>query len=66
MIKKISNCLESDNTKDYFIAKRLEDLAIEIEELSEEEKKFIIERVYEKNRRAIVQLCNTIIDYLGW
>ncbi|QZY55641.1 hypothetical protein [Crassaminicella profunda] len=58
--------IQEEKTKAYFIAKKLEDIAIEIDELSEEEKKFIIERIYDKNRNAIVQLCNTIINYLGW
>ncbi|TCO74763.1 hypothetical protein [Marinisporobacter balticus] len=64
--ENIKELTESDRTKLYFLAKKLEDIAKEIGGISEEEKQFVIERVYGKNSKAIVKLCNTIIDHLGW
>lgn len=53
-----------NNTQLLFIAKRLMDIAEDIEKLSDEDKKFVIERVDEHKPYVLVDLYNALLEYM--
>lgn len=55
-----------EKTKLLFISKRLSDLAKELNKLSEEEKKFVIEKVDKLNAIGLVGLYNSLLEYMEW
>lgn len=53
-----------EKTKLLFIAKRLADIAKDLDKLSEQDKKFIIEKVDKLNPIGLVELYNALGEYM--
>lgn len=56
--------ISEERTKLLFIAKRLSDVAKDLDKLSEEDKRFVIERVDKLNRVGLVELYNALGEYM--
>lgn len=54
----------SDKRRLQLMAKRIIDLGKDLEKLTEEEKKIVIEKVDEQYSYALVELYNTILEYM--
>lgn len=55
--------ISEEKTKLLFLAKRLADIAKDLDKLTEE-KKFVIERVDKLNPIGLVELYNSILEYM--
>lgn len=56
--------LSEERTKLLFIFKRLADIAKDLDNLDEEDKKFVIERVSKYNPIGLVGLNNALLEYI--
>lgn len=56
--------VSEEKTKLLFIAKRLADITKDIDKLTEEDKKFVIERVDKLNAIGLVELYNALGEYM--
>lgn len=54
---------ELENEKLYWIAKRFSDVAKDIENLSEEEKCFVVERAEKMSPYSLIDLYNSLGEY---
>ena len=52
-----------EDEKLYWIAKKLSDVAKDIENLSEEEKQFVIEKAEKRSPYSLIELFNAINEY---
>ena len=59
------NALEQ-KTKLYFLAQKLKDVALELDKLTQDDKKFVIERAGRKETLALRSLYDSLNDYMGW
>lgn len=59
------NLLE-DKTNLLFLAKRLADISKDLDKLSEDDKKFVIERVDKLSAIGLVELHNALLEYMEW
>ncbi|MBB6216167.1 hypothetical protein HNQ80_002266 [Anaerosolibacter carboniphilus] len=50
----------------YGLAQKLEEVAKAMGELTEQEKKFIIERIDANSPKALLQVYEALHDYMGW
>lgn len=57
---------KQDKTKLLWFAKRLKDISEELEGLSQEDRKLVIERVDKENSWALKELYENLNDYMGW
>lgn len=53
-----------NNTNLLFIAKRLMDIAEDIEKLCDEDKRFVIKRVDEQKPFVLAELYNALLEYM--
>ncbi|CAK7037005.1 hypothetical protein [Tissierella sp.] len=53
-----------EKTKLLFIAKRLVDIAKDLDKLGEEDKRFVIERIDKLNPLELVELYNSLGEYM--
>ena len=60
------NNVIANKTRLYFLAKKLKDLAIELDSLTEEEKRIIIEKADRKGSLVLKKLYDALNDYMGW
>lgn len=61
----VDNVVEH-KTKLYLLAQKLKDVAAELNKLSEEEKRVVIERADKKDALALKRLYDSLNDYIGW
>ncbi len=55
-----------DTNRIYLLSQKLKTISEQINKLSEEEKKLVIERADEKNGLALKELYDSLNDYIGW
>ncbi len=58
------NSVIKDKMKLYFLAKKLKNLAVEMDKLSKEEKRVVIERADKEERRVLKRLYDSLNDYM--
>ena len=58
--------IQEEKTKLLFIAKRLSDVTKDLDKLSEEDKKFVIERFEKLNPIGLIELYNALLEYMEW
>ena len=58
--------MKEEKSKLIFMAKRLSDVAKDLENLSEADKKFIVERIDFENPRVLIELYNALFEYMNW
>ncbi|WP_459195667.1 hypothetical protein [Wukongibacter baidiensis] len=70
MVKERENHINDNVVRDkiklYLLAQKLKDVATELDKLSEEDKRIIIERADKKDGIALKGLYNSLNDYIGW
>lgn len=64
--KYIINNVIEHKTKLYIIARKLKDAVVELDYLSEEDKKIGIERAEQKDCLSLKSLYNALNGYMGW
>lgn len=56
--------VSEDRTKLLFIAKRLADIAKDIDDLNDDDKKYVVERADMLNPLELVELYNALLEYM--
>ena len=55
---------QKERTELNFLAKRLGDIAADIEKLSDEDKRFVIEKVDQQKSYVLAELYNALLEYM--
>ena len=60
------NNVIADKTRLYLLAQRLKDVAEELDKLTEEDKRIVVERVEKKKTLVLKGLYESLNDYMSW